>query len=79
MKITAGASPNIDHAPTSTTAVGIHAAHREHRARIAMVHVMQPRHERAMRMRQHAVDDVLGQRPRKQSGREYKRIEQHRL
>jgi hypothetical protein len=39
---------------------------RKHRMRIAMMHVMQRRQERPMRMPQHPVDDILDQRPRKQ-------------
>jgi hypothetical protein len=31
-----------------------------------MMHLMQPRHERPMRMPEHPVDDVFEERPRKQ-------------
>ena len=42
-----------------------------------MVHVMQRRHERPMRMPEHAMNDVFDNRPRKQPRRENERIEQH--
>jgi hypothetical protein len=45
---------------------------RKHRMRIAMMHVVQRRHERPMRMPQHAVDDILNQRPRKKPGHKNK-------
>ena len=50
---------------------------RENRARIPMMHLMQPAHERPMRMPQHAMDDVLEQRPRKHSSRKDDRIGKH--
>ena len=52
-------------------------AHREHGPRIAMVHVVQLRHECAMRMTEHAMNDVLDQSPRKQPSREDEDIEDH--
>jgi hypothetical protein len=42
-----------------------------------MMHLMQPAHERPMRMPQHAMDDVLEQRPRKHSSRKDDRIGKH--
>ena len=50
---------------------------RENCARIPMMHLMQPAHERPMRMPQHAMDDVLEQRPRKHSSRKDDRIGKH--
>src|SRR5215469_17376984 len=47
--------------------VGVHS---EDGARIAMMNVMQRRHERAMRMTEHAVNDVFDQRPCEKSGGE---------
>ena len=43
---------------------------REHGTRIAMMHLMQPRYERPMRMPKHPVDDVFEEGPRKQPGNE---------
>jgi hypothetical protein len=42
-----------------------------------MMHLMQPRHERPMRMTQHAMNHVLKQRPREDSSRKDKRIGEH--
>src|SRR5690349_16622418 len=50
---------------------------RENRARIPMMHLMQPGHERPMRMPQNAMDDVLEQRPREDSSRKDQRIGKH--
>jgi len=50
---------------------------RENCARIPMMHLMQPAHERPMRMSEHAMDDVLEQRPRKHSSRKDDRIGKH--
>src|ERR1700682_3743891 len=50
---------------------------RENRARIPMMHLMQPAHERSTRMPQHAMDHVLEQRPHKNSGRKDKSIGEH--
>ena len=44
-----------------------------------MMYVMERRYERPMRMTEHAVNDVLDQRPREQTSREYERIDKHRL
>ena len=50
---------------------------RENRARIPMMHLMQSANERPMRMPEHAMDHVLKQRPRKQSGCKDNRVGKH--
>lgn len=46
------------------------STHREHRAWIDVMLVMERRHERAMRMSEHAVDDVFEEGPGEESGNE---------
>jgi len=45
-------------------------AHREHRTRIDMMLIVERRHERPMRMSEHAVDDVFEEGPSEESGNE---------
>ena len=44
-----------------------------------MMHVMKWRHERAMRMAEHAVDDILEQRPCEQAGNKNECVGDHQF
>jgi hypothetical protein len=53
--------------------------HREDGSRIAMMHVMQRRHERPVRMPKHPVNDVLDESPRENPGTKNQRIRDHEM
>jgi hypothetical protein len=44
-----------------------------------MMHVVERRHDRAMRMREDAVDDVLDESPGEETSGEYERVGEHLL
>ena len=69
--------PEDRHKTINTTAVGMYARIANTARGSTMMLVVERRHERPMRMREHAVNDVFDERPREQSRDENERGEDH--